>query len=74
MITIKPIEKIIRLRATVEVEMKETIQYKHEDDVYDLEEDKASVVEAKLTTAPHKLASEDLEFKKVSNVEVKRYE
>lgn len=69
--TIKPIERIFTLRATVEVEMQKVVRGKNEDDLYDLAEEKASDVEAEFSKQPHKLAYEDLKFKNISKVEVK---
>ncbi|MGW7932888.1 hypothetical protein ACWEWU_14820 [Staphylococcus xylosus] len=72
--TIKPIEKIMTLTVTAKIEIKETIQAKNEDAIYDAAEAKRSDVEAIFSNKPHKLAFEDIDFKSISNVEVKHYE
>ncbi|MGW7932301.1 hypothetical protein ACWEWU_11640 [Staphylococcus xylosus] len=72
--TIKPIEKIMTLTVTAKIEIKEPIQAKNEDGIYDAAEAERSKIESEFSAQPHKLAFEDLDFKSISNVEVKHYE
>lgn len=70
----KPIEKIMTLKAIVEVEFKETLVGNKQTDFCNLAESKADKSADKFSEQPHKLAFEELEFKDISNVEVKHYE
>ncbi|MGW7889961.1 hypothetical protein [Staphylococcus xylosus] len=70
----KPIEKIMTLKATVDVEFKMTLTGNTQTDFYDLAESKADEVTEIFNEHPHKLAFEDIDFKDISNVEVRYYE